>query len=126
MMATEFNFIPGQVWKYNTRPGEEQSTITILEREEYASGVIVHIRVDGILMTMPSGTTTNQIKHLPFSEAVLNSSVTELVGHTPEVTDFLPGYTHWKKAFDEGKAGFWKIAVHEVIDAVCKLASDAS
>jgi len=42
--VTDSKFHIGQVWKYKTRPNEEQSTLTILRIESLPKlGVIVHI-----------------------------------------------------------------------------------
>ena len=123
-MTTEFDFTAGQIWKYNNRPGDEDSTLTILDVEEYEKEVVVHIRIDGITMALPTVTTTNHIKHLPFSAMALTGSVTRLIGHAPVLPPFLEGYTQWKNAFDAGKAGYWKIPVQETVEAVCKIASE--
>ena len=124
-MTTELDFTAGQIWKYNNRPGEEDSTLTILDVEEYEKEEVVHIRIDGIKMTLPNGTIADHIKHLPFSAMVLRSSVTRLIGRTPGLPPFLEGYTQWKNAFDAGKAGYWKMPVQEAVEAVCKMTGDA-
>jgi hypothetical protein len=110
-MITELDFTAGQIWKYNNRPGEEDSTLTILDVEEYEKEEVVHIRIDGIKMTLPNGTIADHIKHLPFSAMALTGSVTRLIGHTPGLPTFLEGYTQWKNAFDAGKAGYWDLGV---------------
>lgn len=124
-MTTKPDFTAGQIWKYNNRPGEEDSTLTILDVEEYEKEVVVHIRIDGIAMALPTGTIANHIKHLPFSAKALSTSVTRLIGHTPGLPPFLEGYTQWKNSFDAGKAGYWKMPVQEAVEAVCKIAGDA-
>jgi hypothetical protein len=122
-MTNEPVFTAGQIWKYNNRPGEEDSAFTVLDVEEYINDVVVHIRIDGITMPLPNGAIANHIKHLPFSATALSSSVTRLIGHTPDLPLFLEGYTQWKNAFDAGKAGYWKMSVQEAVEAVCKIAS---
>lgn len=114
-------FTAGEIWKYNNRQGEDESTLTILAVEEYEKDVLVHIRIDGITMALPDGTIANHIKHLPFSATALNGSVTRLIGHTPSLPPFVEGYTQWKNAYDSGKAGYWKMPVKESVEAVCKI-----
>jgi hypothetical protein len=57
-------YTPGQVWSYNTRPGEASSTVTILRVERTPKlGVIVHVRIDGVQFKNckggPAPTTSN-------------------------------------------------------------------
>jgi hypothetical protein len=40
------------------------------------------------------------------------------VGETAEIADFNQGYTYWKSAFDEGKAGVFKITVRQALDGL--------
>jgi hypothetical protein len=123
-MTTELDFTTGQIWKYNSRSGEEQSTFTVLKVEEYINNVVVHIRIDDIKLVLPTGTTSDHIKHLPFSATALRACATELIGHTNELLDFMEGYTQWKNLFDAGKAGYWKMPVQEAVDAVSKIAGE--
>ena len=36
-------FLPGQLWQYNTRNGEEASTLTVLKIDELENDAIIHI-----------------------------------------------------------------------------------
>lgn len=81
-------FTIGEIWKYNNRPGEAESTLTILDVEPYETEIVVHIRIDGITMALPNGTMANHIKHFPFSAFALSSSITRLIGHAPRFTSF--------------------------------------
>src|SRR6185295_6191348 len=64
-------FKVGQVWRYDNRPGEDSSTLTILKIEKYEKGdTIIHIRIDGVRIynpQLPSG-YSDFIAHLPYSE----------------------------------------------------------
>jgi len=110
----------GDIWAYKTRPGEEQSTLTILKIENYpAYGKVVHIRVDGIHMINPvAGNEINEMPHLPFHAKALQSSLTRRVGETAQIPDFSQGYEYWKAAFDEGKAGAFRISVRQALDGL--------
>ena len=99
-------FKEGQVWKYNNRPGEDSSTLTILKIEKYEKGdTIIHIRVDGIKLYNPNVESgySDFIGHLPFSEKTISKSVTKLVGQNTNLPDFSEGYNQWKDAWDNGK-----------------------
>lgn len=110
----------GDIWAYKTRPGEEQSTVTILKVENYpAYGKVVHIRVDGIRMINPvAGNEINEMPHMPFQAKALQRSLTQRVGQNTQMPDFSQGYDYWKAAFEEKKAGAFKISVRQALDGL--------
>lgn len=116
--AKEFRV--GDIWAYNNRPGEDGSTLTILKVENYPKlGEVVHIRVDGFRMANPvTGGEFNEMPHLPFQAKALARSITHRIGQSPEVPDFSQGYAAWRAAFDEGKAGVFKISVWQTLDGI--------
>jgi len=111
-------FKVGDIWSYQTRPGESTSTLTILKIEQYPDlGQVVHIRVDGIHLINPlKGNQISDIPHLPFRAGALQQSVTQQVGHAEQTADFSEGYTVWKSAYDAGKAGAFKTSVAQTLD----------
>lgn len=120
-MKTSEKFEPGQVWKYAGRPGEEESTLTILKIEQYEKGgTIIHIRVDGIILFNPNTGRDNltHIGHMPFAEEAISKSVTEIVGLNDNLPDFSQGYNQWKEAWDNGKAGCWTIGIKDAIQGM--------
>ncbi|WP_283181192.1 MULTISPECIES: hypothetical protein [unclassified Pseudomonas] len=118
----------GDIWAYKNRPGEDGSTLTILKIENYPKlGKVIHIRVDGFRMINPvTGNEFNDMPHLPFQAKALERSITHRVGETADVPDFSQGYTAWKAAFDEGKAGAFKITVRQVLDGLINSNWEAS
>lgn len=121
METTSGKFKAGQIWKYNNRPGEDSSTLTILKIEKYEKGdTIIHIRVDGIKLYNPNVENgySDFIGHLPFSEKTISTSVTELVGQTNNLPDFSEGYNQWKVAWESGKGGYWTIDLKEAIEGM--------
>ena len=117
-------FIPGQVWAYHTRPGEDGSCVTVLRVDATAHArVIVHVAVEGISIRNPSdhGRPTRTIGFMPIAEASLDGSITSLIT-TKEAfvpsADFENGSPGWKEAFDSGKAGFWTAPVAKVVQSV--------
>jgi len=116
-------FEAGQVWTYQTRPGEEDSRLTVLKVEEYDKlGTIVHIRVDGVAQKNPHAPdgVSSVIHHMPFDAEAIRKSVIELVDSGAPVPDsFEEGYAIWKEAFDKGEAGVFTITVAESI-AFCE------
>jgi len=111
-------FQPGQVWTYHTRPGEEDSRLTVVKVEPHDKvGTIVHIRVDGVAQKNPHAPdgVSRVIHHTPFAAEALQRSVIELVGDGPVPGSFEQGYAIWKQAFDSGKGGVFTITVAESI-----------
>jgi hypothetical protein len=117
-------FAPGQVWAYETRPGEDDSRVIVLRVDATQhAGVIVHVAVEGVSIFNPSNPDqpTRAIGFMPIAEGSLEKSVTRLVvTESPFVppADFDEGYAGWKTAFDEGKAGIWTATVARVVQAV--------
>ena len=112
-------FKVGQMWKYNTRTGEENSTLTILKVEKYDSaGPVIHIYVNGLKLknTRLRSGFSDDIGHLPLSKEAVLKSVTTLVSEDNNLPDFKEGYNNWKEAFDNGEAGIFTITVKESID----------
>jgi len=116
--ATEM--VPGQVWKYKTRQGEQASTLTILKVESYKDlGRVIHIRVDAIRMTNPlKGNVVTDVPHLPFKEEAIQKSITELVRKSPEIPPFREGYDTWKNAYLTGRAGAFDTTVSATLTAM--------
>ena len=109
---------PGQVWRYHTRPKEEQSTLTILRVDSTPKlGIIVHISLDGLRIPnagAPGGVTT-QVGHLPFREDAIRRSVTTKVNDDAPLPDYQDGYADWRRAFDSGRGGVSTITVAEAV-----------
>ena len=107
----------GQIWKYNTRSGEEGSRIYIVKTEvEDGYGIIYHIHVDGLKIKNPrmeSG-LQNDISHAPVDRQTLDKSVTTLMGTSDEMPSIQEGYQAWKEAFDQGEAGVFNVPVADL------------
>jgi hypothetical protein len=119
--ASMSRFQPGQIWQYKTRPGEEQSRLTVAKVESHPKlGTIVHIQVNDVAIKSPSapGGVSKVISHLPYAEQTLADSVTIMDKDTVSPTGWEEGYEQWKSAFDAGKAGIWTISVSEAISAM--------
>jgi hypothetical protein len=111
------DFTPGQVWSYHTRPGEEESRLTICRIDNEPAGAIVHVYLDGVRLRNPGAPTgeTTAVSHMPFALASVRDSVRELLASDAPLPDFEDGYRHWREAFDQGKGGFWTKSVAEVL-----------
>ena len=109
----------GQVWEYQTRTGEEKSTLTIVALEKHKKlGTIINIYVGGLKLKNSNvkGGLYKEIPHLPFSKAAIDKSITKLIRTSKELPDYKGGYDEWRKAFDSGEAGIFTITVKESID----------
>lgn len=107
-------FFPGQIWHYDTRPGEENSTLTILKIDSFPEdGKVVHIRLDDINVknpNIPDG-FAHEAEHLPMKWASLDSSVTTMISEGNTVPPFMSGYKLWRAAYDKDSAGVFNVNV---------------
>jgi hypothetical protein len=96
-LVTDPQFVPGQVWSYRTRPGEEGSTVTILRVEKTPRiGTIVHVRIEGLhFHNCTGGLSPRVLEHAPFSRTALEASVTAKVSSVSRVPDYAAGYQDW-------------------------------
>lgn len=106
-------FLPGQLWHYNTRPGEENSLLTVLAIDDEDDYTIIHVRLDNINFG-----SNGYIQHLAFSAEAIMDSVTGFIKHLEKIPDFKEGYDHWKQAFKEGKTDYLKVTVKEAVEAI--------
>jgi hypothetical protein len=126
--ASHAKYKPGQVWHYRARPGEEQSTLTILKVESHPKlGTIAHVGLTGLRIKNPNapGGLTSEATHLPFSEKSVDDSVTTVANPSGPVPDYHDGYNTWRKSFDDGKAGVFTITVAEAVDVMARAIENA-
>lgn len=119
--STVLDYKEGQQWAYQSRAGEEQSTVLInkIEKDEKL-GKIFHISVDGLRVKNPhieDGFST-KMPHFPVSEKTLKASLTQCLATKPINADYAEGYQVWKSAFDDGQAGVFTISVAEIVNFV--------
>lgn len=108
----------GETWNYKARPGEEDSTFTVVKVESTPQvGVIVHISLAGLRVRSKRAPTgiSDSIAHMPFSEAAVDKSVTVMVGRAHSLPDFHEGYRLWRSRFDQGRAGVFTTSVAEAV-----------
>jgi len=115
--ATDTEFKPGDVWEYSTRPGEKQSTITILKVDASPElGIIVHVGVERIKLANCHGAPSPEaVPHMPFARKALEDSVTKKVASNQPLPDFRDGYEEWKEAYSKKKAGIYVVGVSSAV-----------
>src|SRR5687768_8014363 len=89
----------GQVWEYQTRKGEEKSTLTIVNVEKHKKlGTIINIYVGGLKIKNSNADNglSDKVQHLPFSKEAIDKSVTKLIGTTKTLPDYKDGYDEWR------------------------------
>ncbi len=112
------NYEVGQIWTYDTRDGEDSSTVTIVAIENTKKhGVIISVFIDGLDIKNPGveGGINKQIKHLAFSKDAINSSVVKLKQKTEALPDYSEEYEKWHRDFIAGKAPFFDITVKDAV-----------
>ena len=108
----------GQIWRYKTRPGEEDSTLIIVKTEYYDEviGNVIHISVTGVRIKNPNveGEIIDKVPHMPFSESAITASVVELIDQGADLPSFEEGYNMWKSA----SGGIFTIQVSEAVEGM--------
>ena len=113
----------GQIWEYQTREGEQKSTLTIVNVEiNKNDGTIVNVFVGGLKVKNSNADNgfSDEIQHLPFSKEAMDKSVTKLIGTTKKLPDYKDGYDEWRTWYKKGEAGIFIITVKEAIDVMEK------
>ena len=113
----------GQVWKYRTRPGEEDSRVAIGKIEEIEKfGTVVHVSLTGLKVktsSTPEGTMSS-MAHAPVAQAQVVASVTELTSEPANLEGFEDGYQTWFEAFQKQQAGVFKVELAEMVGQIEK------
>ena len=115
------SFSVGQVWSYNTRPGEEKSKIIIVKIEmDKKQEKIFHIYVEGLQIQNRHlvGGIQNELPHAPISEKALKESVLRLEEVRKKLPDYTVGYGVWKESFDKGDGGVFTIPVAKIVQYI--------
>ena len=110
----------GQIWEYETRTGEEKSTLTIVNIEKNKlDDTIINVYINNLKIknqAVKNG-ISDTIQHLPFGIKSINNSVTKLIGFTKTLPDYNEGFNEWKSLYDIGEAGIFDITtLKETID----------
>lgn len=119
--SNKSTYAEGQVWTFHPRPGEDGATLLINRIESHPKlGEIFHVSVFGVRLDNPviAGAVITELPHFPVSRETLDKSCLQLQGMREPNPDYLPGYDHWREAFDAGKAGVFDIPVAEIVDVV--------
>ncbi|MEX2026699.1 MAG: hypothetical protein WEH44_05350 [Pirellulaceae bacterium] len=114
-------FEAGQIWTYDTRPGEESSRITIcLVESDPKLGEIVHIHLSGLRLRNRHAASgqSDQIGHMPYSGEALRAHIKSLESVSADVPAFRDGYREWRLAFEKGDAGVWTASLQEAISVM--------
>ena len=106
----------GQIWKYNCRSNETDSTMTIVQIDKD----VIHVSVSGLKIKDPDAEDgiSKSIRHLPLSPKSFNSSKTALVGFTKTLPEFEEGLSDWYKAKAKGEASAISLPLIDVIRQV--------
>lgn len=120
-------FEAGQIWRYRTRAGEEQSRAYIARVDTLPDGApAFHLRLDGVRIATPcledgSGVQT-ELPHVPVSLQTLQTSLTELQASQQPMPDISEGWQQWKDA----QGGIFTITLAEILDTVEQTLRDAA
>jgi hypothetical protein len=105
-------FGAGQVWAYQSRPGDEASVLRINRIDKADIGFVVHISVVGIHWC--GHPTASSIDHVAISSAALRQSVTHIAKTRlvfPDEAKIDAAIKRW----DDDQAGFMKRPLNEIV-----------
>lgn len=112
-------FEAGQIWRYRTRAGEDQSRACIARVDMLDNGTpVFHLYLDGVRIANPhvadgSGIQTC-LPHVPVSLHTLQASLTELQASQQPMPDISEGWQQWKDA----QGGIFTITLAEILDTI--------
>jgi hypothetical protein len=119
--AVAATFEEGQIWRYQTRPGEEASRLFIARIDRgIGTQTIYHIYLDGLKLKNPlyEGGVQDHLPHAPVTRQSLEASVTELLEENATMPDIAEGYAAWLLAFEKGQAGFFTLPVNQIVQHI--------
>lgn len=116
--AQNSTFHAGDVWGYQTRPHETQSTFFVWRVETLPDGDnVVHIQLRGLQITGGPQGIIEEAGHLPVAETALSESATRKISGG-EAQPLPEGYELWRRAWEEGRAGVFSIPLREIVDGL--------
>ena len=119
--ALAASFEEGQIWRYQTRPGEEASRLFIVRIDRgLGAQTIYHIHLDGLKLKNPlyEGGVQDHLPHAPVTRQSLEASVTELLEENAAMPDIAEGYAAWLLAFEKGQAGVFAQPVNQIVQHI--------
>ena len=108
----------GQVWSYQNRVGEDDSTLQILEIDEFKEeGKVYHIAINDLKLKNPANPDglSKRIGHIPISKLALKGSIVGLLESNKVLPSFKTEYSNWKTAFLSQKGGVFETSVKETV-----------
>jgi len=119
--ALAADYEAGQVWRYQTRPGEEASRLYIVRVDrELSARPIFHIYLDGLKLknALMEGGVQKNLPHAAVSQESLDSSVIELLQAEAPMPNIGEGYAIWRLAFGRGETGVFTLPVKDVVQYI--------
>lgn len=116
--AAAQEFREGQIWRYDTRPGEENSRLFIARIDRgLGTQSIYHIYLDGLQLKNPlyPGGVQDHLPHAPVTRQALEASVIELLESNAKMPDISEGYAEWLLAFEKGQTGVFTIPAKQIV-----------
>jgi len=109
--------VPGQLWRYQTRPNEETSRIVIGSVDVVRRQTVISICVTGahiVNLRRPDG-FQDMLPHIPIAASTLINCVVEICGQSPVPLEFDEGYQMWREGVEWGQSSFFTIPVADIL-----------
>ncbi len=109
----------GQIWQYQTRRGEEKSTLQIIGISKYPDEeAIIHISVRGLNMKNPMSENgiLEEIGHMAFSRQAFAESITTLLGKSKVSDAAKKSYEDWLLEYETEGGGLFSVSIATLIE----------
>lgn len=117
--TTHSKYHIGDEYSFKSRSFEPNAKLTVVKVEQQdGKENIVHVSIAGVKIKVSDSPLNYSaiVTHMPFSEAALDSSNLIKLGEAKATPDYQEGYTEWRTAFAEGKAGVFSIPVGKAVE----------
>jgi hypothetical protein len=106
----------GQIWVYDTRPGEESSRVTVVAVENNPKfGIVVSIYINKLQIKVLNY-TVDEIDHMAFTKAAMDKSVISFDGYVTEMPEYKKGYLEWKETLANGDGNVFNDSIKTMIN----------
>jgi hypothetical protein len=105
----------GQEWRFRARTQDPDPRLVIDKLETLPkAGNVVHVSIRGVRVRNPHapGGYSDTIRHMPFSRAAVESSITTLLQDSVALPGFEEGYQEWRQA----QGGVFTVSVLEGLE----------
>jgi hypothetical protein len=109
----------GQVWNYETRQDEVNSSLTIVSIDnDKKEGVFIGVHISNIKFSRLGNFDEVNVNFLPFAKSAIDKSVTGIKENTEKLPEYKTEYNAWKHNGDITLKRCFKSTVKQILDSI--------